>query len=75
MYRLKHVSKLGNDIAYYIEYKTFLGTSDITIYYDTTLNTWDGTIHHGNIYRDIVSDKAALIINELLIQTYMKGSN
>ena len=74
MYKLKHVSRLGNDIAYYIEYKTFLGTSDITIYYDTSLNTYDGVTYDGDTYRDIESGVAILIMNELILQNY-KGVN
>ena len=70
MYKLKHVSKLDNDVTYNIEYKTFFKTYDITIYHDESLNTWDGTSYDGNCYRDIDPDTAVLIINDLMIQTY-----
>ena len=73
MYRIKHVSQLGSDIAYNIEYKTIFKTYDINIYYDKALNIWNGTMTEGTTYYDIGSDKAGLIISELLTQTYLKG--
>ena len=66
MYRIKHVSKLGNDIAYSIEYKTFFKTYDIIIYHDESLNTWDGTIIEYGSWRDLTHDEIMDIIKEVL---------
>ena len=64
MYKLKHVSKLGNDITYNIERRRPLSTSDITIYHDNVLNIWDGTIIECGSWRDLSHDE---------ITTIMKG--
>ena len=64
MYKLKHVSQLGNDVTYDIEYKSFLGTKDISIYHDNVLNIWDGTIIEYGTWRDLTPDE---------ITTIMKG--
>lgn len=69
MYKLKHVSRLGNEITYCIDYETFFKTYDITIYHDMDLNTWDGTSYDGNNCRDINPDEAVLIINDIMLQT------
>ena len=65
MYRLKHVSKLGDDVTYSIEYKSFLGTKDITIYHDSVLNTWDGDIIEYGEWRDLEDDEIMDIIKEV----------
>ena len=64
MYKLKHVSKLGDDITYSIERKRPLSTSEITIYHDEVLNIWDGTIIEYGSWRDLEHDE---------ITTIMKG--
>ena len=66
MYKLKHVSKLGNDVTYDIEYKSFLGTKDITIYHDDVLNTWDGDIIEYGTWRDLTPDEIMDIIKEVV---------
>ena len=53
MYKLKNVSRLGDDITYSIERKRPLSTSDITIYHDSVLNIWDGTIIEYGSWRDL----------------------
>ena len=65
MYKLKNVSKLGNDVTYDIEYKSFLGTKDITIYYDEVLNIWDGTIIEYGTWRDLSHGEIMDIIKEV----------
>lgn len=70
MYKLKHISRLGNEITYHIDYETFFKTYDITIYHDMDLNIWDGTSYDGIACRDIDTDTAVLIINDLILQTY-----
>lgn len=66
MYKLKNVSKLGNDITYDIEYKSFLGTKDITVYHDNFLNTWDGTIIEYGSWCDLGHDEIMDIIKEVV---------
>ena len=74
MYKLKNTTRLGNEFTYYIEYETFFKTYDITIYHDMDLNIWDATSYDGNTCRDIGSDAAILIMNDLMLQKY-EGSN
>ena len=66
MYRLKNVSRLGNDVTYSIEYKSFLGTKDITIYHDSVLNIWDGDIIEYGSWRDLEHDEIMDIIKEVI---------
>ena len=66
MYKLKHVSQLGNDVTYDIEYKSFLGTKDITIYHDNMLNIWDGTIIEYGSWRDLSHGEIMDIIKEVV---------
>ena len=66
MYRIKHVSKLGDDITYSIERKRPLSTSDITIYHDSVLNIWDGTIIEYGTWRDLTPDEIMDIIKEVV---------
>ena len=66
MYKLKHVSQLGNDVTYDIEYKSFLGTKDITIYHDNVLNIWDGTIIEYGSWRDLSHGEIVDIIKEVI---------
>ena len=66
MYKLKHVSKLGNDITYNIERKRPLSTSDITIYHDNVLSTWDGTIIEYGSWRDLSHGEIMDIIKEVV---------
>ena len=70
MYKLKNITRLDNEIIYYINYETFFKTYDITIYHDMDLNIWDGTSYDGITCRDIDPDAAVLIINDLMLQTY-----
>ena len=65
MYKLKNVSKLGNDVTYDIEHKSFLGTKDITIYHDNVLNIWDGTIIEYGSWRDLSHGEIMDIIKEV----------
>ena len=64
MYKLKHVSRLGNDVTYNIERRRPLSTSEITIYHDEVLNVWDGTIIEYGSWHDLSHDE---------ITTIMKG--
>ena len=64
MYKLKHVSRLGDDVTYNIERKRPLSTSEITIYHDEVLNIWDGTIIEYGSWRDLSHGE---------ITTIMKG--
>ena len=57
MYKLKNVSKLGDEITYSIERKRPSSTSDITIYHDTVLNIWDGDIIEYGDWRDLEYDE------------------
>ena len=66
MYKIKHVSKLGNDVTYDIEYKSLLGTKDITIYHDEVLNIWDGTIIEYGTWRDLSHGEIMDIIKEVV---------
>ena len=62
MYKLKHISRLGNDITYNIERKRPLSTSEITIYHDEVLNIWDGTIVEYGSWRDLLHDEIITIM-------------
>ena len=64
MYKLKNVSRLGDDITYSIERKRPLSTGEIIIYHDNVLNIWDGTIIEYGSWRDLTHDE---------IMTIMKG--
>ena len=66
MYKLKHVSKLGDDITYSIEHKRPLSTSDITIYHDNVLNIWDGTIIEYGSWRDLSHDEIVDIMRGVM---------
>ena len=66
MYKLKNVSKLGDEITYNIERKRPSSTSDITIYHDTVLNIWDGTIIEYGDWRDLEDDEIVDIIKEVV---------
>ena len=62
MYKLKHVSKLGDDITYSIERERPLSTGEITIYHDEVLNIWDGTIIEYGSWRDLTPDEIITIM-------------
>ena len=62
MYKLKHVSKLGDDVTYNIERKRPSSTSEITIYHDEVLNIWDGTIIEYGSWRDLLHDEIITIM-------------
>ena len=66
MYKLKNVSRLGDDITYSIERERPLSTSDITIYHDNVLNIWDGTIIEYGSWRDLSHDEIMDIIKEVV---------
>ena len=66
MYKLKNVSRLGDDITYSIERKRPLSTSDITIYHDTVLNIWDGTIIEYGDWRDLEHDEIVDIMRGVI---------
>ena len=65
MYKLKNTTKLGNDITYYIDRITPLGSSDITIHHDDVLNIWDGAILERNTYKDLKHDEILNIMKEV----------
>ena len=66
MYKLKNVSRLGDDITYSIERERPSSTSDITIYHDNVLNIWDGTIIEYGSWRDLTHDEIMDIIKEVV---------
>ena len=65
MYKLKHVSKLGDDITYSIERERPLSTSEIIIYHDEVLNIWDGTIIEYGDWCDLSHGEIMDIIKEV----------
>lgn len=65
MYKLKNITRLGNDVTYYIDRITPLGSSDITIHHDDVLNIWDGAILEKNTCRDLKHDEVLNIIREI----------
>ena len=66
MHKLKNVSRLGDDITYSIERERPLSTSDITIYHDSVLNIWDGTIIEYGSWRDLSHDEIMDIMKEVV---------
>ena len=65
MYKLKNITRLGNDTTYYIDRITPMGSSDITIHHDNVLNIWDGAILEKNNCRDMEHNEVLNIIKEI----------
>lgn len=65
MYKLKNITRLGDDTTYYIDRITPLGSSDITIHHDNVLNIWDGAILEKNNCRDLKHNEVLNIIKEI----------
>ena len=65
MYKLKNITRLGNDTTYYIDRITPMGSSDITIHHDNVLNIWDGAILEKNNCRDLEHNEVLNIIKEI----------